>query len=105
MSRSEQEKVKAAIEKAATDYGLELVQSANYGNTGTWFIEEEGSTAPIVTIRYSFQYGYASFEISPYTDPKLSYVLHDELQSRVIQPVRELLAKAHHLKIEKELAS
>lgn len=95
-----QAKVKRTIETIAQDAGLELVDDTQWANTGTWRIGPSDTLTPLVSISYNFQDNYSSFTfVPPFGVGKngggnLNYVKHEELDERLIAPVRTVLATA-----------
>jgi hypothetical protein len=61
-----QTKVKALLVKAieAKRKDLELVESSNWANTGTWYIQPKSGFTQLVTIGYDFQSSSASFSVN-----------------------------------------
>jgi hypothetical protein len=96
--RSTQSKTEDILRKDVEAVGLELVKNGQWANTGTYVIERRDSLDPLLTIRYSFQDEYASFTFKPafgvgnQNDGELHYVKTDEMQRRLIEPVRTILA-------------
>lgn len=99
MARSTQDKVIATIGALAEANGFELIDNRHWANTGVLHVEPHDSLDPIAKIEYSFQDGYSSFIFTPvdFIDGlrdkgNLYYVTPDELQKRLIEPLRRTLA-------------
>ena len=61
MSRTTQEKFFDALEVIAATYKAVVIRDAEYSNTGSIRIEPEVGFDTIVSFKYGFQTGYASF--------------------------------------------
>ncbi|MEY2667629.1 MAG: hypothetical protein RJA59_267 [Pseudomonadota bacterium] len=93
MSRTTQEKFLDALEVIAATYKCEVVRDAEYSNTGSIRIEPEVGFDTIVSFKYSFQTGYASFrDCRPgFGNPKvegghnLYHVTPDQMQGVLVR--------------------
>lgn len=114
--RTTQDKFTDALAAIAAGHDLELVNDRGWANTGVFRIEGKDSFVPIISMRYSFQDGYASFDdLLPATlgdrDKMLRdlpggpitphgryfpHVTNEELETRVLMAVRQ------HLKSREE---
>lgn len=96
--RSTQTKTEDILRKETEAVGLELVKNGEWANTGTFIIESPDAFGPLLTIRYSFQDTYSTFTLTPafglgnQRDGQLHYVLPSEMQTRLIEPVKRILA-------------
>lgn len=61
MSQSTQSKFFALLRARVAPLGYQIVDNREYANTGIFQIENPDSMKPAVSIRYSFQSGYATF--------------------------------------------
>lgn len=92
--RSTQEKFTAALEALVVSAGFELVNDRRFSNTGTFRIEAEDSFAAVLSMSYSFQDGYTSFQdVTPPIADRQSgtsfpAVKPDQLDARVLNAVR-----------------
>lgn len=93
-----QSKVMAVIKAMVEANGLELIDNRQWANTGTLRIEPRDSLTAIATLSYSFQDTYSSFQFTPdnfihglASDGHLHAVKHDELEVRLIAPLRKTL--------------
>ena len=118
--RSTQDKVMAAIEAAATDYGFELVVNKTYGNQGSMRIEDTDTFEAVLSIDFSFQQSYYTFDPIVPTLPGLREpqegkrqtvsvwairTTSDETTSdQIIKAIRNHLAGIKQARLEKELA-
>ena len=62
--RTMQQKYLKRVETLAEDNGYEAVQVADYGNTGTIYIQQENSVSSDAEVYYNFQSGTVTFTIT-----------------------------------------
>lgn len=112
MPRTTQDKFETMLAAIAAEHDLELVNDRQWANTGTYRLESSDSFAPVVSMQYQFNDGYATFEgvvpanlgdipnmlrdyaggpITPH-GTHFPYVKPEELGSRVLSAVRRHLA-------------
>ena len=120
MSRSTQDKVLAAIETSATDYGFELIVNKTYGNTGSLRIEDPDTFESYLHIGFSFQESYYTLDPIRPTLPGLTEPRDGKAQSvgvwatpvhdtpttsdQIIKAIRNHLAGIKQAKLDKEFA-
>lgn len=96
--RDTQEKFTDALRGIAEQNDYELVNDRQYGNTGTFRVQKANSFDSVLTLSYSFQNGYATFdEVVPEMSDRpnvkgFPYVTVDHIESRVLAPIRKYLA-------------
>lgn len=94
MARNTQTKFFAALEAIVAEVNdLEVINDAQYANTGTVRIEPKSGFTPALTFDYSFQDGYSGFDnvSPPIGGARIGYVKPEELETRVLAAIRRHL--------------
>lgn len=89
---STQSKFIALLTAAVESRGLELVQNSEWSNTGVLRVEKADAFRSLLSIRYNFQSGYATFDVTDDSGLDFAFVRYDEMDAFISRVLAKLPA-------------